>query len=124
VASFLVIRPFLPAAVWPTTLVIATWPLLLSVQVRLNGPRGLTVTVMTLVLSLVVLVPWLFAVSAVVSRSDRVVALVSVLPNLRFPTPRNWMSGVPVLGKPLSSRWQRLADGSTADTLQRARPYG
>ncbi len=39
-ASFLVMRPFLPAVVWATTLVIATWPLMLAVQAGLGGRRA------------------------------------------------------------------------------------
>ena len=40
-ASFLVMRPFMPAVVWATTLVIATWPLMLRLQAALGGRRGL-----------------------------------------------------------------------------------
>ena len=49
-ASFVVVRPFLGALVWATTLVIATWPLMLRLQAALGGRRGLAVTLMTLAL--------------------------------------------------------------------------
>ena len=32
IASFWVMQPFLPATLWATTLVLATWPLMLWVQ--------------------------------------------------------------------------------------------
>ena len=76
-ASFLVMRPFLPAVVWASTLVIATWPLMLTVQRAVGGRRAVAVTVMTLALALVVLVPLSLAVDAVVSQSDQIAAFVT-----------------------------------------------
>src|SRR5207249_5560374 len=52
VASFWVLRPFLPAFVWATMIVVATWPLMLRVQSALWDRRGLAVAVMTVVLLL------------------------------------------------------------------------
>ena len=39
-----ILRPFLPAIAWGATLVIATWPLLLSLQARLGNSRALPST--------------------------------------------------------------------------------
>src|SRR5512143_580550 len=44
VASFWILRPFLGAMVWATTIVVATWPLLLRLQRTLWGKRALAVT--------------------------------------------------------------------------------
>ena len=49
VAAFWIVQPFLPAAVWAATIVIATWPLLLQVQGVLGGRRGPAVAVMSAV---------------------------------------------------------------------------
>src|SRR5207247_7916857 len=48
-ASVWVLRPFLPAVVWATMIVVATWPTLRAVEARLWGRRGLAVAVMTVV---------------------------------------------------------------------------
>ena len=40
VASFWVLRPFLAATVWATMIVVATWPLLKSLEARFGGRRG------------------------------------------------------------------------------------
>ena len=40
---FWILRPFLPAIIWATTLVVATWPIMLRVQLRLWNNRGLAV---------------------------------------------------------------------------------
>jgi predicted PurR-regulated permease PerM len=122
-ASFLVMRPFLAAGVWATTLVIATWPVMLGVQARLGNRRALAVTVMTLALTLVVLVPLLLAASAVVARSDRIAALVTGLSDFHLPGLPDWMIALPLVGGRLAARWQHLADTDGAEVLQRARPY-
>ena len=46
--SLWILRPFLGAAVWAAMLVVASWPLLKSLEARLGGRRGPAVTVMTL----------------------------------------------------------------------------
>ena len=43
VASFWVMQPFLPAILWATTLVLATWPVMLWVQRRVGNRRGVAV---------------------------------------------------------------------------------
>ena len=39
-ASLWILRPFLPAVVWATMIVVATWPVLLRVQGWLWGRRA------------------------------------------------------------------------------------
>ena len=46
--TFWILWPFLPALIWATTLVVATWPVMLQVQARLWRKRGLAVAVMTI----------------------------------------------------------------------------
>src|SRR5579871_511289 len=122
-ASFLVMRPFLPAVVWATTLVIATWPLMLGVQGALGGRRALAVTVMTIALALVVLVPLSLAIDAVVSHSDEVAAFVAAAPSFRLPPAPDWIGDIPLIGDFLSTRWQHLAQSEITDMVGWVRPY-
>jgi predicted PurR-regulated permease PerM len=122
-ASFLVMRPFLPAVVWATTLVIATWPLMLAAQSALGGRRALAVIVMTIALALVVLVPLSLAIDAVVSHSDKIAAFVTAVPSFRLPPAPAWLGDVPLIGDFLSTRWQHLAQSEITDVLQWVRPY-
>jgi MFS family permease len=71
VASFWIVQPFLPAIIWATTLVVATWPLMLRVQRYAGNSRGLAVLIMTLALLLVLIVP-------LVLLNDSVFLLVTV----------------------------------------------
>jgi predicted PurR-regulated permease PerM len=123
VAAFLVVRPFLAAIVWATTLVIATWPLMLSLQTVVGGRRWLAVTVMTIGLLLVVLLPLSLAIAAIVARSDDIANFVADVPNLRVPRPPSWLTDVPVVGSTAVARWERWADAGLADLLQLVRPY-
>jgi predicted PurR-regulated permease PerM len=56
-ASFWILRPFLPAVLWATMIVVATWPALRAVQARLWGGRGLALAVMTLLMLTVIVAP-------------------------------------------------------------------
>ena len=40
--SLWILRPFLPAVIWATMIVVATWPFLLRVQSMLGGRRSST----------------------------------------------------------------------------------
>src|SRR5438045_9488354 len=84
-ASFLVVRPFLGATVWATTLVIATWPLMLRLQAALGGRRWPAVTLMTLGLMLIVVLPLSFAIGPIVVNSDRFLQPVAQMPHFHVP---------------------------------------
>jgi predicted PurR-regulated permease PerM len=123
VACFLVLRPFLAAIVWATTLVIATWPLMLSAQAGLGGRRWLAVAVMTIGLLLVVLLPLSFAIAAIVARSDRIADLVAAAPTFRLPHPPDWVAGVPLIGARAAERWRHFAEAGISDLAELLRPH-
>src|ERR1700730_6509515 len=62
VSTASIVSPFVSAFLWATMIVISTWPVLLSLQARLRGKRGMAVLIMTVVLLLFLLVPLGFAV--------------------------------------------------------------
>jgi predicted PurR-regulated permease PerM len=122
-ACFQVIQPFLAAIVWATTLVIATWPLMLAVEAAVGRRRWLAVTVMTLGLLVVVLLPLAIAIDAIVAHSDEIGSLLVAAPNLRLPHPPDWLADVPVVGARAAEQWRRLADAGLADLLLLVKPY-
>ena len=72
VSSFWILRPFLVAFTWATTIVISTWPVLLGVQRVLGGRRALAVTVMTAALILILVLPLFFSITTILENADRI----------------------------------------------------
>src|SRR6478736_3558683 len=97
-SSFLVIQPFLAATIWAVTLVIATWPLMIRAQAGLGGRRWAAVTVMTIALLLIVLLPLSAAIGAIVAHSDQIAAFIATAPHYRPGPPPTWLAEIPFIG--------------------------
>src|SRR5687767_15047556 len=69
-SSMWILRPFLGAIVWSGTIVVATWPLMISLQARLWNKRALSVTVMTVLLLCLLVIPLTFAIGTIVANVD------------------------------------------------------
>jgi predicted PurR-regulated permease PerM len=122
-ASFWVVRPFISAFIWATTIVVATWPLLLRLQQRLWGKRRLAVVVMSLALLLVLLVPLTLAVITIVDKADQIVAWVKSLASFTVPPPPHWFGNIPLVGAKFADRWQQLAALSPENLSARLAPH-
>jgi predicted PurR-regulated permease PerM len=118
-----IMRPFLSALLWATMIVISTWPLLLNLQARLGGRRGLATAVMTVALLLVLLVPLSLSIGALIGNIDSIVAWVKALAQFRIPPPPYWVTHIPIEGQKLSAQWQQLSDGGPAALSSRIVPY-
>jgi len=123
VASFWVLRPFLPVAVWATMIVVATWPLMVRVQSVLGGRRGLAVAAMTLMLLLGLLVPLALALTTLVARSKDIAAGMQWLAAWSVPPPPDWLARLPLLGPRLVARWNEAAAVRPEELSARMAPY-
>ena len=122
-ATFWVLRPFLPALVWATMIVVATWPLLRRVERWLWGKRGFAVTVMTVAMLLIVMVPIGLGIMTIVEHSDAIVSWSRSLRELSIPGPPAWVRGLPVVGARIAEEWQTLASSRPEELAARAAPY-
>ena len=122
-ASFWVMRPFLPAIIWAVTLVIATWPLMLQVQHYTGNRRAVAVSVMTLGLLLVLIVPLWLAVSTIVVNADQIAELVRTVLSFRVPPPPDWLAGVPLMGARAAEAWAQLTSAGAQDLAPKLIPY-
>jgi predicted PurR-regulated permease PerM len=122
-ASFWLVRPFLTPFIWATTIVVATWPLLLDLQKRLWGKRRLAAAIMTVLLLLVLVVPFTLAVVTIVDKADEIVGWVKSLASFTVPPPPQWIAGIPMIGAKLADRWQELAALRPEDLSARLAPY-
>jgi len=122
-ASFWILRPFLSAIIWATMIVVTTWPFMEKIQEILWRKRGLAVMVMTVMLLLVFIIPFTFAVVTVFDRSDEIVNWTKSLATLAVPSPPSWIEHLPVVGHKLAVRWQNLATANPAELSERLAPH-
>jgi predicted PurR-regulated permease PerM len=122
-ASFWILWPFLPAMIWATTLVVATWPLMLRVQHRLFDRRGLAVAVMTVAILLVFIVPFSLAVAAITQNFDRIADWAKALTAFRLPPAPDWLGGLPLIGEYAVELWRRVAASGIEVWAAKAAPY-
>ncbi len=122
-ASFWILRPFLEALVWATMIVVTTWPVMLSIQKRLGGKRSLAVTVMTLILLLVFIIPFTCAVIIIIDRADEIAGWIKSLSTFAIPQPPDWVDKIPLVGRKAAARWHELAAISPEQLSERLAPY-
>jgi predicted PurR-regulated permease PerM len=108
-ACLWILRPFLSALIWAALIVVATWPVLLSVQKALWGKRGLATVMMTGAMLLVVVLPLAFAGLAIADHADDAAARLKQVASAGIPAAPGWLEGVPVVGAKLSAQWQAMA---------------
>ena len=123
VACFWVMRPFLPAIVWAFTLVVATWPLMLRVQHYAGNRRGIAVLVMTVVLLMVLIVPFWLAISTIIANTDDIADLARTVLSLHVPHPPGWLGDVPLIGERLAQLWLKLTSAGVTELAPRLTPY-
>jgi predicted PurR-regulated permease PerM len=116
-----ILRPFLPALIWSTMIVVATWPLLLRLQRALGGRRSLAAAVMTALLLVSVVAPLAVAVSAIVQQAARLSDIK--VAEIRIPMPPVWIEGVPVVGAKVTAEWRVYAAATPEELATKAAPY-
>jgi predicted PurR-regulated permease PerM len=122
-ACLWVLQPFIAATVWATMIVVATWPMMLVVQARLGGRRWAAVTVMTIVMLLVLVVPLTLAIATIVDNADDIIDWTKDVATATVPSPPGWVADIPVIGPKISGEWMKLAATSRDDLTTQAAPY-
>ncbi len=121
--SLWILQPFLPALIWSTLVVVSTWPLMLAVQKRLWGKRGLAVIVMTTALLLIVIVPFALAVLTITEHGEDVAEKLKALALVSVPAPPGWVEKLPLLGPKVATDWQAIAALSPGELHALLTPY-
>lgn len=117
-----VLRPFLPAILWATIIVVATWPMMLQVQRFFGGRRGLAVAAMSTGLFAVIVAPVALLLGTLITR----------LPDLRdvgarmlagpWPGPPDWLARLPY-GAQLATSWQQATERTPDYWVEAVKPY-
>ncbi len=121
-ACFWIVRPFIPALIWASMIVIATWPLLIIIEKKVKGRRP-AVMVMIGLLILVFVIPFVLAVGTIVENADKITALGKLLSTIVIPAPPEWVGQIPFIGDSASDLWQKTADTGPGELTERLSPY-
>jgi predicted PurR-regulated permease PerM len=122
-ASLWILEPFLPALVWATMVVVTTWPLLLRMQRWLRGRRSLAVTVMSISMLIVFVVPIAAAAFTLINHVDDIGRWLASLDEVRLPMPPDWLKQVPLVGARADVTWRDLAAGGPEELARLLTPY-
>ena len=120
--SLWVLGPFLVACLWAILLVVSSWPLLVRLQRFLGGSRRAAVGVMTGLLLIFFVIPFVMAVSQLLRSTDGLLAIARNLGDLDVPPAPAWVSTLPVLGEQLASAWNEFVHLGARDLAVKAAP--
>lgn len=123
IATLWILEPFLAAIIWATMVAVATWPVLLRLQAILWNSRALAVTVMTLILLLLFMVPMALAIGTIVQNSDQIVEWTKSIANFRIPAPPEWIVSLPFVGHQAATAWQQAVDSSGKELMEKLAPH-
>ncbi len=123
VGSLWVLAPFLAAFIWATMIVVATWPIMRRLEGAFGGRRAPAVTVMSLGLLAILIVPLGVALQAILGHADELVALLERLPGMHLPAAPAWLGNVPLAGERLLATWNHLAGEGMAELVAQAQPH-
>ncbi len=119
-----VVRPFIGPAIWATMVVVASWPLMLQLERRLFDRRSLAVTVMTLLLLLLFVVPLALAIVTIVGHADDLIDGAKLAAGFHLPaTPPAWIVDLPMVGGMLERGWRQATAMGLQDLLPKLTPY-
>lgn len=121
--SFWIVRPFVASGIWAITIVVATWPVMLALQARLWGKRALAVAVMTLVLLVALIVPFLAVIGTIAANADPLANWVRSITIDSLPPPPEWLNRLPLVGAPLVQAWEQIAAEGIPELFAKAAPY-
>ena len=121
--SLWVLWPFVGAIIWATMVVVATWPMMVSLQTRLWNRRWLAVSVMTLALLLLLIVPLTLAVATIVENTDRIIGWAKLMTHFSMPPPPEWVAGLPMIGPEAARLWAQLSAAGLGGLATKVAPY-
>jgi len=121
--SVWVLLPFLAAAVWAVMIVVATWPLFRSLEVRLGNRRGLAVLIMSVAMLLLLVLPLWLAIDTIFEHSEQLTAAGKSFAANGLPAPPPWVKTLPLVGERLAAAWRQLDAAGMNGIVAKVTPY-
>jgi predicted PurR-regulated permease PerM len=122
-ATFQVISPFLTAILWAGIISITAWPLVLRLDAALGRGRGLTVTIITLAILLVMFVPLVLAIGTIVDNAQNIGEQIRLIQSLELPPAPAWLERVPLVGARAATEWRSFIALDDAQRANVITPY-
>jgi len=117
-----VLRPFASAILWAAILCFATWPLYELLLKWLGGRRNLAAALMTIVLLLVLFIPFLVVGLSFSDNIQSAMEWLNTHKDESLPPPPAWVGRVPLIGTKINAYWLSLME-NTEPALNRLRPW-
>ena len=108
----IVLRPFVSALLWAAIVCYSTWPLFSLLERWLKGRRMLTSLLMTLLVAIVMVVPFLVVGLTLVDNITELSVFIDRLRENGLPPPPSWIERIPLFGVALDANWRALAADS------------
>jgi len=121
--SLWILMPFLIAVIWATMIVVATWPVMTALQSLLRGRRAWAVTVMTLMLFILLILPFIALVGTLAANAGRIADWVKSLSEFTPPSQPDWLGRLPLVGPAIAERWHQLATQDAGELARKAAPH-
>ncbi|CAN7725338.1 AI-2E family transporter YdiK [Caballeronia sp. 15715] len=123
IGSLYILRPFIPGLIWATTIVVATWPVMLAIQRRVGNRRWIATGIMLLILLVVIALPLYEAISTLAIHAADIMGTIKLLPTYALPPPPGWVGDIPLAGQRAAHEWQTLSDAGPGGILAKLEPY-
>jgi predicted PurR-regulated permease PerM len=117
-----IMAPFLPAILWAGTIAVATWPVLLRLQVMLGGRRWAATAALTLILTVGFFIPLLMVVGMIARHAGDAADLARDLSAKGLPPAPAWLDAMPVVGHRAAAEWTAVAALDAAAVQERLEP--
>ena len=122
-ASLKILQPFLVAWLWAVVIVVASWPTMLWLQRRLGGRRWAAVTVLTLAMLVLLVLPLSLVITAAVVNAGEVAERLKTLDDFRLPALPTWVTELPFFGDKAIQLWDQVAMAGLEGLMARLAPY-
>ena len=85
--------------------------------------RSCAVTVMTLLLLAIFVLPFAFVIGAFIEHFKAITALATSLANFKLPPPPDWLGKLPLVGAPVTSNWHEVSSMRPEELAAKLSPY-
>lgn len=104
----LVLLPFVTALLWAVVLTYSTWPLYANLKRSTGGRRTIAAALMTFVVALVLLAPFVVAVAGLAENAAELMDALRHVFDGGLPEPPLWISALPIIGDSLDAYWRAV----------------